>query len=244
MFQGSGTATSAGFCATGAAVTNSSVVVSPIPQSNCGTIQDPLVSWIPPSVPATCDFGIVNGSIVGLTISSSAVATLSPGRYCGATKVNAATVVLQPGRYYFTDGTLSINATADVTGDGVYIHIDQSAKSLSINGSAILRLTNSSDPDLKGVVLFKSPDPLGAKFKSNINGGSDEFFSGIVYMPKDDFLMGGNTQVRMTQIPDMTLIADTVEFSGGARFEISADLTAGVGKDILSITPSSAQLIQ
>jgi Flp pilus assembly protein TadG len=242
--QGSFTVTTAGICAAGTSYVSGSPVMSPPATSNCGVIADPLANWVAPSLPTACDYGYVNGVEVGTSISSSTSVTMSPGRYCGATKISAGNLTLLPGRYFFSGGKVSINANADILGDGVYIHIDPTAAAFSINGSAAVRLTKAGDADLSGVLIYKAPDPTGIlKFKSNLNGGSDNFFRGTVYLPGDEFLLGGNSSVQMTQQPDMTIIADKVELYGQSYLAVKSDATIAT-TSAFPPQPAQAKLLQ
>ena len=221
-FQGAGSVVAAGYCAVGDhAIQNFSV--TPTPKDYCDPYPNPLAKWIPPAVPNNCDYGEdAKGRLAGTTYNEVGGVTLSPGRYCGNTAVSAGDLNLEPGEYFFTDGALKLNTQGSITGKDVYIHLSETLSSYTISTGGNVHLTRRDDPDLKKVLLYKAPAWNKANKKSSVKGGSDIFIDGVIYTPKDVFVLAGNTKTHAIK-PKMTLIADMIEIQGGARLEISPD---------------------
>jgi hypothetical protein len=149
--------------------------------------------------------------------------TINPGVYCGGIALNAnANVTLNPGTYYLDQGSLSVNGGAVLTGDGVTLVFTSSKgnnyATATINGGATVNLSAPTSGPLAGIIMFGDRAmPLGNSFK--LNGGSNQSFSGAVYLPQGATEYAGGAS---TSIPTCTqLISDTVTFTGNSNFAIN-----------------------
>src|SRR5262249_4613288 len=131
--------------------------------------------------------------------SSHDTITINPGVYCGGIQLNAgANVTLNPGTYYIDRGTLQVNGSATLTGNGVTLVFTSSTGSnyatATINGDASVNLTAPSSGPTAGIVMFGDRHmPVDTTFK--FNGGSSQNFTGAIYVPKGavNFAGGANT---------------------------------------------------
>ena len=148
--------------------------------------------------------------------------TLNPGVYCGGIALNAsANVTLNPGIYYLDQGSLSVNGGATLTGTGVTLVFTSSKGSnyatATINGGATVNLSAPTSGPLSGILMFGDRSmPTGTTFK--LDGGSNQVFSGAVYLPKGatDYAGGASSTYTCTQ-----LISDTITFTGSSNFAIN-----------------------
>lgn len=223
-FQGSGSATAQGYCAVGNSLV-SNYNVSPDPREYCRTIDDPMASWSPPSIPATCDFGVDgNGRTVGLTISGkSSATTLQPGRYCGDIKISAKTVELAEGEYYFTGGSVSISAQSDLSGEDVYLHMAEDVDTYKITGGSELRFTHRDEGYLNKVILYKAPPTVSTSGnQSSMAGNSHTHLEGVVYTPEDTFYITGTSDTTIKS-PETMLVADKIKIGGTGTLVLEPD---------------------
>lgn len=233
MFQGSFQSVAAGYCSAGDHLIQSALV-SPKPTDFCDPVADPFADWTPPLMPATCNYGVQDGAIVGMTLNISGTVTLSPGRYCGPIKVNGGNVVLQPGRYFFSDGTVTFSTSGEIVGEAVYLHFGGSVPNYSITASTALRLYATTDARLQRIVIYKEPT-FGGKSKSSATGNSDTYIDGAIYLPGDDFLLAGNTKVHADKA-ETSIVALGVEIQGNTYFEITPDPDFQAQGDFRTVT--------
>lgn len=147
--------------------------------------------------------------------------TIDPGVYCGGMTINAgANVTLNPGTYYLDRGSLSVNGSATLQGDGVTLvftsRTGKNYATATINGGATVNLTAPNTGPTAGIVFYGDRDaPAGTLFK--FNGGASQNFGGALYLPKGDvtFAGGADTGTGCTQI-----VADTIAFVGNSNLAI------------------------
>lgn len=181
--------------------------------------------------------------------------TLDPGVYCGGMTLGSSgsghnvTINLNPGVYYVVGGTLTMDASVNLTGSGVTFvltgntlgHADYAT--LKVNAGASVSLTAPTSGATGGMVFFQDRN---APFSSNstcgndqaqnkIKGGSSQLLTGAVYFPNQAICFNGNSSVsgagQCTQI-----IARTLDFTGTSDVKLSC---AGSG-----ITPVSVLVPQ
>ena len=144
---------------------------------------------------------------------------LPPGRYCGGLSIRG-TVTLETGGVYVIDqGTFQINSGAKLVGEGVTIILTgddpSNVADLAWNGSADIQLrapTDDENPDWSGIVLYQ--DAMGSDRESTINGGANLSFDGIVYMPRGDIKLNGNSGQTAKCL---LLVANRVKFAGTSK---------------------------
>ena len=178
-------------------------------------VEDPLAAreLETPDDPEDCTYRRVK-------VSPSDSVTLYPGRYCGGLTIQGE-AYMSPGVYIIDGGTLSVSASASVTGEGVTIVLTGDNKGamadMQINGGATLDLvapTPEQDPLWYGILIFQ--DPIGSNKESVVNGGADMTFEGIIYMPNGDLRFNGSAGQHAECL---LLIANRVNFSGESSIE-------------------------
>ena len=132
--------------------------------------------------------------------------------------------VLSPGLYCIS-GTVSMNASASVSGTGITIYY--TGTSMTINGGAgtDLRAPNWDPvnviPEVLGAkedtLIFVSPD---VKADITINGTSDSYFSGMVYAPNSNIFIAGNATMGHETVAEMALIGYRVDLTGASNFNV------------------------
>ena len=166
-----------------------------------------------PTNPAGCTYN-------NATVQPSQSVTLYPGRYCNGLSIRG-TVFMEPGVYIIDRGTLQVNSSATVVGEGVTIVLTGNTSStvadIRINGGATVDLTAptpAQDATWHGILVFQ--DPIGATTESIINGDSGMEFEGIVYMPNGNVTFSGSAGQHADCL---LLIANRVGFSGESSLD-------------------------
>ena len=184
--------------------------------------------------------------------------TLNPGTYCGGLTFGSGagghtdTFTLNPGVYYVVGGTLTINASANITATGVTFVLtgntlgQASYATVKINGGSILNLTAPTSGPTGGMAFFQD---RSAPFSSNstcgngnaqnkLNGGSGQLVTGALYFPNQSVCFNGNSSTsgvgKCTQ-----LIARTLDFTGNSDVRLSC-----TGTGISQVAVSTPQLIK
>lgn len=138
---------------------------------------------------------------------------LAPGRYCHGLDVKDA-VHLEPG-VYFLSGDLRLNANANLTGSGVTIFLDGSAR-VRMNGSAHVALTAPTSGIYAGVLFFGDRD--NSQMGENVfTGDATSSFTGHLYFPSQAVAYQGSFSGSggCTHI-----VADRIAWSGNAALEV------------------------
>ena len=193
--------------------------------------------------------------------------TLNPGVYCGGLTLGSSggghgdTYTLNPGVYYIAGSTLTINASANVTANGVTFVLTggtiagttYSYATAKINGGSTLSLTATNatltptvSSNFYGLAIFQD---RAAPFASNstcgngnaqnkLNGGSGQLITGALYFPNQSVCFTGNSSTtgagQCTQ-----LIARTLDFTGTSSVQLSCS-----GSGVAWITQPTPQLIR
>ena len=158
--------------------------------------------------------------------------TLDPGVYCGGLDMKF-TVDLNPGVYVLKNGSLSVNANANVTGDEVtFMFVGDTPADVggiaNINGNADLALT-APGPDghgigpyedlYAGMLFMQQPDALSTGV-NQVNGGADMQFSGLLYFPNQEIRYSGGSDQTDGCIK---MIARKLTFTGNAYLNADPD---------------------
>jgi len=153
--------------------------------------------------------------------------TISPGVYCGGISLTGgADVTLNAGTYILDSGDLKVAGTATLTGSGVTLILTSSSSpssigSVNFDGGSTVQLTTPSSGNLGGMVIWVDGN---APLQDNtIAGGSNNVFTGVIYMPSEDPTYSGSS----TSTNGCTqLVANQIKFSGTANF---GDNCSGTG---------------
>jgi Flp pilus assembly protein TadG len=181
-------------------------------KTGIGPVTDPYADYAYPSF-----FGCTTQNY-----SANKNATIDPGVYCGGITVHAgATVTLNPGIYYLDGGSLTLNGSSALTGDGVTLVFTKKNKNTwataNINGNATVNLTPPKSGPTAGIVMFGDRSmPAGTSF--GFNGGATQYLGGAVYLPTAAISFSGGiaTNTSCTQI-----IGGTVTFTGNSTIAIN-----------------------
>jgi hypothetical protein len=128
-------------------------------------------------------------------VSGSAAVILSPGTYVGGIHGSGkGSITLLPGLYYLKGGGLSVSGDARLEGDGVVIYSDgqSSSDSITLSGSAAVRLTPPTDGTYQGVTLFQA---RGSAVPVGITGTARLDVVGTVYAPRAPVTVSGNAHL-------------------------------------------------
>jgi Flp pilus assembly protein TadG len=189
----------AGFiCSAGGKVNTKNTNYSPVPQTDCPVISDPLAARRPPAIGA-CTYAnqIVDGGLV----------TLQPGVYCGGlTITNGAKVTFSPGIFVIKDGPLLINANAEVEGVNVAFHLSGAGANLVFEADTTVNLTAPKDGPLTGILIFD--DPSGAA--APIDRKTYKAYAKQNKSPREHLILSDNARTLLGTIymPQGRLIVD------------------------------------
>jgi len=191
---------------------------------------DPFASLSNPTLPTPC----AEKTVVD-TGKNDPFREINPGCYRGLElKGN---VTLRPGTYYIDGDQLSFGSSANVQGNGVTFVLTSSnivsnpasAADLKMNGQASVRLTapaaDSGQP-YPGVIIYQDrrasnseasadgeTDPTKAD-TYHINGGSNSWFDGAIYIPKSNVTFNGGSGL---DVRCLRLVTRQVKFSGNTN---------------------------
>jgi hypothetical protein len=140
---------------------------------------------------------------------SNGGAATDPGHYCSLTYKGGAS--LNPGVYIVDGGSLTLNASASVSGSGVTFYLVNGA-SVSMNGNAHVSLSAPTSGTYSGMLFLGDRSDTGG---ITINGDSTSSVTGIIYAPDASVSYIGNFSGSggCTQI-----VAQTISLSGNTTF--------------------------
>jgi hypothetical protein len=185
------------------------------PRAGAPSVADPFQGLPVPEVGAPlsqngCGQAIGQGGGAGgceAGYSVGGVLNLTPGTYSGLDVKGR--VHLEPGEYIMA-GQLHINASANLTGEGVTFFMQPGAQ-VNINGNASIELSAPRAGTYSGFLFVTMP---GFTNTLKLNGNSDVVMSGIVYAPTADTVeYTGNGKVDGECI---RIVARTVTFTGNS----------------------------
>ncbi|MCC6778145.1 MAG: pilus assembly protein [Hyphomicrobiales bacterium] len=176
-------------CSAGGRVKSADTNYSPQPLTDCPIIPDPLASRQGPT-DFTCNYKD--------KVLDRAVATLSPGVYCGGLVVtNGAQVTLSPGIFVFKDGPLLVDGNASLKGTNVAIYMKGANANFTFATASSISLTAPKSGPLAGILIFDDPSGMAAPERSakhdkpgksarehSILSDDARVLLGTIYMPK------------------------------------------------------------
>jgi hypothetical protein len=186
-----------------------------------------------------------------LKFTSGAVATISPGVYCGGIDMSAkATVTLTPGTYILDKGDLKIGGQTIVRcscpnpEDGVTIILTSSGATnligivdIAAGADVQLRAPSSSSNPYQGVLFYQDRRaPLGGTNANKLNGGSTMNLAGGLYFPQQGVQFSGNNGTTSCS----QIVARTVTFIGNSYISNAGCQAAGVQP----VTVKAARLVE
>ena len=183
------------------------------PVIGCPQISDPLADLEPPPV-GDCDYN-------NATYSSGSH-TLTPGVYCGGITIKGGgSATLQPGIYILKDGKLKITGGGNLTGEGVTFYLTGSNAEIDVGGGGDIRLIAPSTGPTAGLIYYQDPVSSSGN-TSKLSGNGSLYYEGVIYFPTQlaDFSGGATVEVP----PFTVVIANKINFSGGAEFFFNVDL--------------------
>lgn len=172
-----------------------SETVCSTPITQAPPVADPFANVASPTASGTCQ---------GTSGSS-----LSPGTYCGGLDLKG-NVTLQPGVYYM-QGNFTIEASANIIGNGVTIYMSGS-NTVTMNGNATVNLSAPTSGTYSGVLFMGDRTCTTCSSTSEkLNGTADSTMTGAIYFPKQNVNYIGNFAGAngCTQV-----VADTVTWNG------------------------------
>jgi hypothetical protein len=190
--------------------------ISPAPRPACKPISDVFANYPRPAVGA-CDH-------TNYSASGQSAVTLQPGVYCGGMKfASQVAVTFAPGLYVIKDGVLEANGGSQFTGLGVTFFLTGQGASVQISGQANWRLVAPTSGPFAGFVFFLDPNgPSGpAAGSSQISGGGELYFEGVVYLPQQVTVTGGAQMA--TPSPYTAYVTDTLTINGNGTLIINSD---------------------
>ena len=160
---------------------------------------------------------------------------LLPGTYQGFS-INC-DVTLSPGIYVIDGGSFDINAGDSITGDGVMFVLKNGAF-IKINGGGQVSLTamtateliaagvSASDAsELAGMLIFEDPNSPGST-KGKINGNSETYMNGTVYLPRSEIEFTGTAGVT-----SQCLMVAAKKIQSGGTADLSTFCPPGLQED-------------
>jgi Flp pilus assembly protein TadG len=164
--------------------------------------------------------------------------TLDPGVYCNGLDMKFS-VTLNPGVYIIKGGDLSINANAQVQGDGVtFIFLADTPSATggisNINGNANVALTapgpvghiaGTYNGEYAGLLFIQDPGALSTQV-NRINGGANMQLSGAFYFPNTQVSQNGGAGLSAGCIK---IVARKITFSGNSNLDADPSSCAGQG---------------
>ena len=156
----------------------------------------------------------------GQTDTITPVSSVTPYVFCKGLDVKG-TLNLSPGIYIVDQGTVNLNASADLSGTSVTIIMTSSTGSnyakFDMNGGASLNLTAPSTGDYAGMLLYG--DRNGPMQVNRLNGNASAVFNGAIYLPSGDLTFSGSSALGTAACTQ--LIANLVEISGSTNITTS-----------------------
>jgi hypothetical protein len=200
-------------------------------EGNCGPsgiergvpIVDPLKDRYTMPSPGACTYN-------NYRVTTGA-AVLLPGTYCGGIFIggSVATVEFTPGTYVLRNGGMTVNASTSIVGIGVTFFNTYTQQNrydgIDIGGSATVTMTAPTSGEYAGLLFYQDPTvEWSASNGSNITGGSNTVYNGIIYFPTTDLTYSGNSSSTSNGTGYTTLIGYNVKIAGTAQ--INADYSA------------------
>lgn len=212
---GTSRAEAAGLCAVGDASIGNNTTVTPTPTTDCTPIRDPMSEWVPPDTSWLCDYN----NFKKQANAANKDIVLEPGVYCGGLKANGFdNVTLNSGIYFITGGALDITSKLTLSGAEVGFYLASDVASVTINGSAGVKLTAPLAPSpMAGLIIAMQPG--GPSIKALINGTSDLYWLGTVYLPTADIELSGTSSTLLSPLAQVIGYSVNLKGTSILKFE-------------------------
>jgi hypothetical protein len=226
--QGNATITAGTIKVVGTSSISNNATVTPTPTNGVSAVSDPFEHLGSPTV-SGCD-------VTGYQLSGG-TATLSPGTYCNGIKISGGTVTLNSGVYVLRGIGLQLSGNGTVingsgvmfynTGDSTY-----PAGTFTLGSGVTTNLSAPTSGAYKGILLYQDRT---VSTVGTIGGGSNQNFSGTIYMPNAYVnFNGGSTTNALTA----AIIVKDINLVGNSY--LAADTTG----NITGLTQTSISLTQ
>jgi hypothetical protein len=213
-------------CSAGGVVTARRLRITPEPEQHCPPLKDPLAA-VDLRNTAPCDF---RDRVVGRDTE-----VIGPGVYCGGLRLTGATLLMSPGLYVIRDGDFDV-AGPRVTGAGVSILLQGSARLIVGGGSTRLTLTAMATGPLAGIAIA-SDAPKQANLASEVGASADVTLRGSLYLPGHFFRMRGSPTVSILGPTDRMIVRSFSQL-GEKGMTGSGDLILGADDNLLRASAS------
>jgi hypothetical protein len=150
---------------------------SPLPETDCPVLDDPLEMRQAPMV-GGCDFD-------GVEIDASQ--SIAPGHYCGGLRVKGdAEVTAEPGIYIISGGPLAVQDTASFMGEDVAFYFADDDATFDFKNKAAVELSGPTAGPLAGILFYENHSATaGRNFR--ITSDSVRKLIGTIYLPRGIF---------------------------------------------------------
>ena len=224
----------AGFiCSAGGTSNANSANFSPMPQTDCPVIPDPLAARQPPSV---------SGCVATNQVIDGGIATLAPGVYCGGLKIiNGAQVTFSPGIFIIKDGPLIVGDNSDVRGTNVAFYLSGAGANLVFETATTINFSAPKDGPLTGILFFDDPSgppaPLDPRLhRSYVKLGSSprqhlilsdnaRTLLGTIYMPKGRLIIDATKPIA-DRSAYTVLVVQQLDLYSGPNLVLNTDYSA------------------
>jgi hypothetical protein len=159
---------------------------SPIPQTDCPVMPDPLAGRLAPAV-GTCTY---NNLIV-----SGQMTTLYPGTYCGGlTVTDLSTVTMAAGQYIIKDGPLVVTNGATMHGVNAGFYFTGAGALLNLDSLSNISLTAPASGTMAGMLFWEDRfAPSGGVHQ--IVSNNARTLLGTIYLPVNRLHVAANAPV-------------------------------------------------
>ena len=217
-------------CSAGGKVKTKNTNYTPEPKTDCPVMPDPLSGRQPPAS-ATCTF--TDKAV------SAATETLQPGVYCGGlTVTSGATVTLSPGTFIFRDGPLVVDGGASLRGSDVSIYLKGPGANLTFATASTIHLTAAKSGPLSGILIYDDPTGAEAPEKSGKHAKPDKsprehailsddarMLLGTIYMPKGRLIIDATRPVA-DRSAYTVLVVQQLDLYEGPNLVLNTDYRA------------------
>lgn len=205
---------------------------SPTPRAGCPVVEDPFIAAVIPA-PGAC-------SETGLSVNSNT--TLWPGVYCGGVSIaSSAVATLKPGVYHLVDSSFKVSGGGSVVGDEVVFVLSGTA-SLDISGNGKVRTTPPAAGGLAGFSIVQDrAAPLGGQ--SKITGEGQFEFPGVIYLPRQSLEIRGRAAGNSYVPTYAAVAADKIVVAGSGELRVTADVN-NLAPDAMKLSVVNVSLVR
>jgi Flp pilus assembly protein TadG len=158
----------------------------PEPKTDCPVIPDPLAQRKHP---------VASSCVATAMVVKGSMLNLSPGTYCGGlTLTSGARVTLSPGVYIFKDGPFVVTGGATLEGVNVGLHFTGNGATMKFDAVSSVSLTAPKTGDMAGLLISEDrAAPVGQQFE--ILSNDARTLLGTIYIPQGRLHIGANSVV-------------------------------------------------